>query len=199
MVSTFIMAQSKGTPWKWLNLQKYFELLRQDDDIQYIKYFTALVEGTHKPNQETYLLAIETLPKVKIILGKFKQKTVRCRVKECDFGGTRFFQTMEEKHTDVNIALHMLHDSVFNECDRLVLVSGDSDLAPAVSMVKNLNPQKEVIVYIPANDPIRGAAVGLRSLADKHGTLPNNLFRHAQFPHSILDNKGRWISKPITW
>ena len=31
----------KDTKWKWLNLERYFTLVRQDDDIQIIKYFTA--------------------------------------------------------------------------------------------------------------------------------------------------------------
>ncbi len=50
----------KNTKWKWLNLERYFALLRQDDEIQTIKYFTALISGSHKPNQENYLLALES-------------------------------------------------------------------------------------------------------------------------------------------
>jgi len=43
---------AKNTPWKWLDMEKYFSLLRQDDDIQIIKYFTAKIHGSHKPNQD---------------------------------------------------------------------------------------------------------------------------------------------------
>ena len=57
----------KGTPWKWLDLEKYFTLLRQDDDIQQIKYFTAPISGSHRQNQDNYLLALSTLPRVEII------------------------------------------------------------------------------------------------------------------------------------
>lgn len=105
----------------------------------------------------------------------------------------------EEKRTDVNIALHMLHDAVSGKCDRFILVSGDSDLVPAIQMVKNLSPEKEIIVYVPANNPIRGAAVELRSAADKHRTLPNALFRKAQFSMKIPDGKGGFILKPSSW
>lgn len=61
----------KNTPWKWLNIEKYFTLLRQDDNIQSIKYFTARIQGSHKPNQDVYLKALNTLSKVNIIYGLF--------------------------------------------------------------------------------------------------------------------------------
>jgi len=189
----------RGTPWKWLNLEKYFSLLRQDDDIQSIKYFTALVWDSHKINQAVYLSALDTLPKVRIILGRFKNKAIQCRVKQCQHKGSRFFQMPEEKHTDVNIGINMLHDAVFDECERLVLVSGDSDLAPAISMIKKLTPQKEIFVYIPANNPQRGYATEIRGLADKSRTLPNALFSKAQFPHSIRDGNNQPIIKPVGW
>ena len=41
----------KDTKWKWLNLERFFTLLRQDDDIQVIKYFTALISGSHTLRQ----------------------------------------------------------------------------------------------------------------------------------------------------
>ena len=34
----------KNTACKWLDLQRFFTLLRQNDDIRAIKYFTAIVE-----------------------------------------------------------------------------------------------------------------------------------------------------------
>jgi 6-hydroxy-3-succinoylpyridine 3-monooxygenase len=189
----------KGTKWKWLNLERYFTLLRQDDDIQSIKYFTALIDGSHRANQETYLLALSTLPKVQIFQGNFKLKNVECRVAKCTFSGNKFFKVPEEKHTDVNIALHMLYDAMNNNFDRLVLISGDSDLVPALRMVKYCTPEKEIIVYVPANVPIRGAAVEIRSAADKHKILPNILLEKSQFPPKIKNGFGSWITKPPSW
>jgi uncharacterized LabA/DUF88 family protein len=189
----------KDTKWKWLDLQKYFSLLRQDDDVQVVKYFTAMIDGSHRSNQEAYLLALTSLPKISIILGKFKLKQVKCLVGPCNFKGSRIFQMPEEKRTDVNIAVHMLQDALLDRCDRLVLVSGDSDLAPALNMVKKVAPEKQIIVYVPAINPIRGAAVELRSAADKHRTLPNALLPKAQFPPKIPDGEGGWIEKPAAW
>ncbi len=79
----------KGTAHKWLNLQKYFELLRQDDDVISIYYFTALRMGTRGDRQQVYLNALETLPKVNVVVGRYKRKTATCHVSSCTFSGNR--------------------------------------------------------------------------------------------------------------
>jgi len=43
---------------------------------------------------------------------------------------------IEEKQTDVNIALHAYRDAVRGNCDQLVICSNDSDLEPALRLVK---------------------------------------------------------------
>lgn len=189
----------RGTPHKWLNLQRYFTSLRTDDDLQQIHYFTALISGPTQTNQLIYLKALATLPLVNIILGKFKAKHVRCGVLNCTFSGDRRFRTMEEKRTDVHIAVRMLDDAYQDQADRFILVSGDSDLVPAVTLVKAQFPHKEIIVYIPSRNPVRGAAVELRAAADKHRFLPNNLLKHSQFPPQLPDGAGGTLTKPSTW
>jgi hypothetical protein len=66
----------KGTPWKWLDLAKLFTQIRAADDVQCIRYFTAMVNGPSKPNQEVYLRALATTPLVDPVLGNFKKKTL---------------------------------------------------------------------------------------------------------------------------
>ena len=43
---------------------------------------------------------------------------------------------MEEKQTDVNIALHLYRDVSQNKCEQVILVSSDSDLEPALRFIK---------------------------------------------------------------
>ena len=50
----------KGSNDKWLNLEHYFQLLRQNDDIQKIYYFTATVSGNARFRQEIYFQALQT-------------------------------------------------------------------------------------------------------------------------------------------
>jgi len=189
----------KNTPWKWLDMERYFSLLLPHDDILAIKYFTAKILGSHKPNKDVYIEALSTLNKVQIIYGLFKYEKIKCLVKNCTHQGSKLFNVLEEKRTDVNIAIHMIEDAITDKCDRLIVVSGDSDLVPAVKAVKLVNPNKKVIVYVPANNQVRGAANELRNSSDRHKTLPNNLLSTAQFPNQLTDLKGGIIQKPEAW
>ncbi len=189
----------RNTAWKWLNLEKYFALVRPDDDIQRIHYFTALIDGPHRPNQETFLAALGTLPKVTVVLGRYMYKPMTCRVQPCTFAGKRAFMRPEEKQTDVNIALQMLDDAYRGLAERFVLVTGDSDLVPAISLVRSRFPDIEHVVYVPNNHPSRGAAVELRSAADKARNLPLVELRHAQFPVTVMGSGNRAIVKPRDW
>lgn len=189
----------KGTPWKWLDLAKYFSNIRPADDIQIIRYFTAMVSGPTRPNQEVYLQALATTPLVEIVLGNFKKKSVRCKLAACTYAGPRLFETYEEKRTDVNIAVFMLDDAYQNRCDNFVLVSGDSDLVPPIKMIRHRFPSKQVLVYVPAQHPTRGHAVELRSSAHASRNLPQNLLKPCQFASPLPDGSGGLLAKPATW
>jgi 6-hydroxy-3-succinoylpyridine 3-monooxygenase len=195
----FYYGALKDSPDKWLNLQKYFELLRQNDDLQKIWYFTAKVSGSKLAAQETYLDALGTLPLVEVVFGLYKLKNLKCRVDKCAYQGGRSYKVPEEKGTDVNIALQMIDDAYQGACDRMILVSGDSDLVPAVKLVKKRCPEVQITVYIPATNPKRGAATELRSATDKHKTLPLQLLSKAQFPQSLMGASGKIIHKPSHW
>jgi 6-hydroxy-3-succinoylpyridine 3-monooxygenase len=188
----------RGGRFKWLNLEKYFRLLLPNDNIQKIRYFSARVVGASAARQSAYLSALDTLPLVDVILGKFKTKQIRGLCPNCPLPEPRYFSAYEEKRTDVNIALWMLHDAQKDLCDRMVLVSGDSDLVPAVAMTKDNYPQKEIIVYIPARSDVRGAAVELRTAADKNKTLPLQMLKASQFPAEIATDSAI-IKKPMSW
>ncbi|MEW5983503.1 MAG: NYN domain-containing protein [Acidobacteriota bacterium] len=191
----------KGTPHKWLDLQRLFESLRPDDEIQTLKYFTALVDGPKQQNQLAFLAALGSLPKIEIIQGKFKKKRIRCIHPKCQLPGDRFFESQEEKHTDVNIALHMLDDAYRGKCDISVLVSGDSDLVPAVSMVRSRFPALRVVVYAPVPVTAHGRhAMELKRAAHAGKNLPHKLIETSQFPDVVTNARtGQVIKKPATW
>jgi len=195
----FYYGAVRGTAYKWLNLEECFRRLRPGDDIQRIYYFTALVDGSKGSRQQQYLKALTTLTLVHVILGKFKLKQVTCRINACKYPGSRIFEMPEEKRTDVNIALQLLDDAHHDRADRFVIVSGDSDLVPALEMIKAQWPDKKFIVYVPSRHPIRGAAVELRSAADKHKTFPLALLKVSQFPAQVADGRGGRIYKPTEW
>lgn len=190
----------KGTPHKWLDLQRFFTLLRPDDDIQVIRYFTALITGPGLARQQTFLQALATRPLIEVILGSFKTRRIKCRCSGCAAtGAARFFDMPEEKRTDVNVAIYMLDDAYQGKCDCMIVVSGDSDLVPAVRMVRSRFPGIKITVYVPARVPQRGYAVELRTAAHAHRLLPLNLLPIAQFPTTIPDGTGGFITKPASW
>ena len=188
----------KGGPHRWLDLDRYFGLLRTDDHVQRIWYFTAVIQGPRRERQLTYLKALSSTPRVAIQYGRYKEKVVRCTVAGCGCTGTREFHVPEEKGTDVNIAVQMLDDAYQHHAERMVLVSGDSDLVPAIRTIKQRFPKIRVMVYIPARDSRRGAATELRTAADKHKTLPTGLLARAQFPVVVRTPNGS-VVRPAAW
>lgn len=181
---------------RWLNIERLCTLLRPNDDLRLIKYFSAPVAGSS--DQAVYLRALVTLPKVEVILGRFKSKTVKCRV-SCGHPGSKLFRVLEEKRTDVNIAVSMLDDAYQNACDHQVLVSGDSDLVPGLATVRRRFSSKVITVYVPTRNPVRGAAVELRGAAHRARELPLILLPKAQFPNAIPDGAGGTLNRPASW
>ena len=190
----------RGSPYRWLDLQKYFDNIRPDDVIQTVHYFSALVDGHIRVDQQTHLEDLATLPRVNIILGKYINRPIVCRVGACSLAPKkRVFDRPEEKRTDVNIALQMLDDAYQMPAERIILVSGDSDLAPAVNLVKLRNPACDVVIYVPNNNPNRGAAVELRSTSHRNRNLPIIPMRHALFPATLAGPSGTILKKPSNW
>ncbi len=184
---------------KWLDLERFCRYLRPHDDLKLVRYFSALVDGASKSNQEAYLRALATTPLVEITLVKFKKKTVTCGVTPCSWRGNKRYGTQEEKRTDVNIAIFMLDDAYQDVCDHLILFSGDSDLVPALNMVRLRFPLKKITVYVPSRNLVRGAAVEIRTAAHAHRTLPLNFLSKSQFPKQVDDGAGGFVKRPATW
>jgi hypothetical protein len=195
----FYYGAVRATSYKWLDMEKCFLKLRPGDDIRRIWYSTALVDGAKGSRQQAYLRALATKPLVQVMLGKFKLKQVKCGVPGCSLPGPRVFDVPEEKRTNVNIALQLLDDANHDRADQFIVVSGDSDLVPALEMVKAQWPVRRLVVYVPSRHPLRGAAVELRSAADKHRTFPQELLKVCQFPAELPDGRGGVIHKPVEW
>ena len=135
--------------WKWLDLQGFFSALRPDEDVVALRYFTAIIEperhtSERRDRQKRYLKAISTFPKIEVRLGRYQMRWVTCRA-TCRLE----YQTPEEKKTDVNIAVSMMDDAIDGRADSIVLVSGDSDMEPAVQWIRQKYPAIKITVYIP--------------------------------------------------
>ena len=94
--------------------------------------------------QAIYLDAIaQASPNTVVTEGQYRVNQVTCR--RC---GSRIPRP-EEKKTDVNIALGILEAAITGACEKIVIVSGDTDLVPAITAVRRLTPSVKVVVAFP--------------------------------------------------
>ncbi len=61
----------------------------------------------------------------------------------------RLYNSYEEKETDVNIALYLLDGAYRDTYDHALVVSRDSDLVPALRMLRTRFPRKGLTVVAP--------------------------------------------------
>jgi uncharacterized LabA/DUF88 family protein len=190
----------KNTPYKWLDLSKVCNILLPQHEIQCIKYFTAHVKALpNSPNapvrQQIYLRALATLPNLEIIYGHFLSHHVRMPLANPGLGQPKTVEVIktEEKGSDVNLAIHLLHDAYQNRYESAVIVSGDSDLVTAVQIVKN-ELGRAVGVLNPQQRPSR--------MLQRHATfykhIRTGVLAASQFPTTLTDEYGKF-SKPTEW
>jgi hypothetical protein len=131
-------------------------------------------------------------------LGKFKRKRdfncPNCRQCICGHCGEKL-KHYEEKETDVAIAAKMLELLCTNTCDTIVLVTGDTDLAPAVRIAQRLFPQNDIRFALPYE---RGTKL-LRQIAPKSFRIGKDGYTKHQFPDPFMLKSRRRITKPSSW
>lgn len=131
---------------KWVDLRRLCEAFAPSPDyaLSSIYYFSAY--ATWRPDayirHRAFVAALETAG-VTPIMGMFKEKDRSCHT--CGHA----WKDHEEKETDVNIALYLLRDAYADRFDRALIISGDSDLSPAVRMVRELFPAKDIRIIAP--------------------------------------------------
>ncbi len=190
----------RGTDYRWLDIARYCDMLRNEDDIQNIKYFSAAVKNPQKrARQERYHDALRASKStdVEVILGHHAKRDIRIRLNGPNYTGSIKYKKWEEKETDVNIAINITQDARNNACDRIILISGDGDLTPAVRRAKELH--KHVTVYIPAlpKDNDRWSST-LSKVADKCRRLPERLLKLSVLPDRFINpDSGRIIENPF--
>jgi uncharacterized LabA/DUF88 family protein len=108
---------------------------------------------------------------VDVRLGRFKAKTLTCP--SCGRHFTRF----EEKETDVALGVHLVESALLGAFDALVLVSGDSDLVPALAAARRLAPSRKLAVALPFGR----SSLALERAADiAFAVKPSAYARHQQ-------------------
>jgi len=214
---------AKHTTFKSLDISALCAAVLPGINIGRIRYFTALVtarpgDPDTRQRQETYIRALQTIPNLSIHYGHYLASTVSMPLANPVVGGSRFAEVlkMEEKGSDVNIATYMLIDAFRDDCDQLVVITNDSDLAEPVRIINKemkipvgvFNPQTIDTAKrksIKTGKPIKAAcpSIALRKVArftrDIRSDGPTCHMAVSQFPEAIADAKGRTITRPTEW
>lgn len=102
------------------------------------------------------------------------------------------YKTHEEKQTDVNIAIKIFELAYLDEYDHAFIVSGDSDLVPAIKAVKKHFPEKKLTHILPPE----AKGQSLRNVCDFHETITNTHLRESSLPDRTSDGNGNLIIIP---
>jgi len=188
--------KSKG--WQryyWLDVPALVgNLLQPDQHLVQTKYFTSRVSSSatdrDKPKrQNTYLEALHTLPNLSMYFGHYLQQSVTCI--RC----SATWQKYAEKMTDVNIATELLTDAFQDSFDTAMLISGDSDLTAPIRTVRQVFPEKRVVVAFP---PER-RSVELAKVASTSFHIGRVKIAESQLPEQVAKPDGYILQRPAKW
>jgi uncharacterized LabA/DUF88 family protein len=187
-----------GQSTKWLDirslLSSYLPAIGADATLEVIYYFTAIAShlDSHRPGVTArHRLYIECLQAVGVVpvLGRFKFKTVHCHTSKQEN------PHYEEKETDVAISVKLLEVFYRDEADTVVLVTGDTDLAPAVRTASRLFAAKQICFAFP----YRRKNKELARLVPRSFYIRKDRYLAHQLPDPMRLPSGRMISKPAEW
>jgi uncharacterized LabA/DUF88 family protein len=181
--------------YKWLCLTSLIKkfVAPNTEILVGVEYFTTYPnwDEPKRLRHQTYVSAQQRMG-VHVTLGEFKKKTIQCRA-DC----FKEFLMNEEKQTDINIAIAML--DMAQQYDKLILVTADSDQAPALRLLKKLYPRKRLAVL----PPIGRRAKELSRESDQTFKMTEQHLIDCQLPNPFpLVKDGKQyasLPKPATW
>lgn len=190
---------SGGKSAKWLDVRKlcasFLPVVGKAGgewaELQRIHYFSA--SPTHRSpakiaRHALYMRCLRATG-IHVELGRFKRKTIYCR--RC----RRYTEVHEEKETDVAMAAKLFEVCLSDECESIVLMSGDTDLGPAFASCKRLFPEKLILFGFPYNRTNTELA---RATPGSFSIKRRSCFRN-QFQDPLVLPGGTEIRKPAEW
>ncbi|MHB1568659.1 MAG: NYN domain-containing protein [Solirubrobacteraceae bacterium] len=190
----------KGTAHKWLDLGTLCARLFPKNEINRIRYFTALVDARppdldQPVRQQTYLRALHTTPNLSVHLGSFRTRPVRMTLVHPPRRGPKTAEVWktEEKGSDVNLASYLLLDAFRSDCEVAIVCSNDADLKEPIAIVKN---DLGVKVGVVNPHPPTRRSRDLQPTFFKQ--LRAGPVAASQFPTVMKDEHGQF-RKPTAW
>lgn len=198
----------KGRPEnKWLDpFALVKRLLRPDHDIVAVKFFTARIRPYPQDvaaieRQKIYLQALAALGNVEITEGFYNKKKVwaphisgKCRDCEEARNGMARVMKLEEKRSDVNIAVSAMLDAARSAADCFVMITGDSDQVGTIEALR-YEFGKPVLVF----NPHVAVSEHLKRASSYYAHIPPSMPAECQMPDVIQLPNGSTLHRPPAW
>lgn len=185
-------------PVRWLDVRSLCESVLYEVGggarLERVVYFSAVAHWRDvlspgsSVRHEVYLDALRSTG-VEVRLGYFKKRPLKCP--RCG----ELLRRHEEKETDVGIALELLDSCQQGACDSVVLVTGDSDLAPAFRVARARFPSVRLFAMFPFR------RIGFELKREAHRAFRVGAHRYLQhrLPERIALPDGRILRPPEGW
>ena len=183
---------------KWLDIASLSKALihPKQDALVGMYYFSAFAGWIKQDAQDRHRHYVAALKSTGIVpvMGTFKMKPRKCP--SCSHTWTGH----EEKESDVNIALQLLQLAHEDAFDKSIIFTADTDLAPAIRLVRQKFPNKEVRVAIPErrlnrSKALENAATGRIRVTEAH--FARNLFpAQINLPGGVVINRPAKYTPP---
>lgn len=214
----------RGSPFKWLDLVGLMDLLLaqrdQNETLTKLNLFTAYALARFSSHgaasveaQTTYLRALATHQegRFEAVFGTHTCDTSGSLLPEYvagrPFDRSRRVRVwrIEEKKTDVNMAVRLYRDASSGLYERIVVVTNDSDFEPALEAIREDFPHIGIGVVMPIRPAMEGIANHRRpcaALAEKAdwtlSSLSDDVLSSSQLPN-VIPTRKKPIRKPAHW
>lgn len=191
------LQEKAGYKAKWLDVfslcKSYLHLFGKDAELEKVIFFSAIPHylNPHNPKKvlrhQDYMECLKSTG-VEVVLGRFKNKDMYCN--HCK----TVILKHEEKETDVAIAVKIFEICHTQTADIITVISGDTDIAPAVRTCQALFPGIEIRFAFPFARKNKELA----QLAPQSFSINKNQYVKHLLPPQVTTSKGA-ISKPVAW
>lgn len=192
---------------KWLDFFAFASRLVPDHHVVRVKYFTTLVNPEVSPltnarsRQEIYLRALEATG-VEVFRGRFQTSTRGMRAVPLSVSiETRDWvrhsvRKVEEKRTDVALAVNLVADAHERKADLFMMLSNDSDQVPTIEHLSGIGALVGII--FPSLDEKRANNELKQSQPFRKVTFTDEDMIACQLPDLMSDARGEF-HRPSSW
>lgn len=176
---------------KWVDLWKLASLFvdksrQQLDGVHYFTAYAKWLPASFRRHVE-FVRAQEACG-VCVDLSEFYEKTRRCP--RCK----RNYRGHEEKQSDVKMATCLLDHAYQDGFDRALMLTRDSDLTPAIKLVRGRFPKKKIFIIAPP-ERRHSKALAQAVASKKHLKKIRKIhLEKSLLPREVKDNSGKVVA-----